>query len=278
MLKRLTRVIFYYEPTGGPKTKTKILTSLLLLSFAILLVTPALASASTDDWTVKITDLSGSTGTVSYNTLLEMPKTVVFAELDCYGRMVATGTWGGVRISDLLNQLGITTDGRSINFLAQDGYTANIAMDTAMRPDVIIAYELNGDALVSDTLRLVIPEANGNVWISMIIAMNITTVEHVVETPIQSSFGQRHELAPINSTQPTPEPTPQTTPTAPQNQTSINPPAPIATQNPSDQGAAGQGFDFSVSQAYVVVAAVALAAAMVGVMVLRRTKRANVSP
>jgi hypothetical protein len=44
-----------------------------------------------------------------------------------------------------------------------------------IRSDVIIAYEKDHAPLL-ETLRLVIPEANGNLWISMITSMNMSSL------------------------------------------------------------------------------------------------------
>ncbi len=262
---------------GGINTK-KILTSLLIISFTILLTTPALASASTNDWTVQVSDLSGNTVTVSYNTILSMPQTSVSAELDCYGRMIAIGEWTGVRVSDLFSQLGIAPTGLSVDFFALDGYKVNIAMDTAMRPDVIIAYNLNGSPLVSDTLRLVLPQANGDSWISMITAMNISANPHIVQPPIEGGgAGVKRDSLPKSSDQPTPTPIPNTTPTLPPDQTSVEQPGPTATQPPSDVQTPVQGFDFPATGVYAVGVAVAVAAVIAGFIVIRRARQTKIS-
>lgn len=96
-----------------------------------------------------------------------MPQTTVQADLYCYGALVASGQWTGVKLSDLLNQVDADLNARSIIFTAKDGYTMTISIETAMRPDVIMAFEKDESQLI-ETYRLVIPLANGNMWIAMI--------------------------------------------------------------------------------------------------------------
>ncbi len=45
-----------------------------------------------------------------------------------------------------------------------------------MRPDVIIAYELDGNPL-KENLRLVLPGTSGNLWISMIASITLSSTQ-----------------------------------------------------------------------------------------------------
>jgi hypothetical protein len=103
-----------------------------------------------------------------------MPKTIVTANLLCYGTTIEEGDWGGVKLSYLLSQAGQDPTVASVDFTASDGYLVTIPIQTAMQDNVIIAYELNYLPL-SEGLRLVIPEANGNLWISEITSIQMNT-------------------------------------------------------------------------------------------------------
>ena len=63
-----------------------------------------------------------------------MPKTTTYAELYCYGDLLTSGYWGGVMLSDLINQTQISSEIASIEFFASDGYRVNIPIDLAMQP------------------------------------------------------------------------------------------------------------------------------------------------
>jgi hypothetical protein len=178
---------------------------------AILLATPAIASATPQTY-LQITNLSGTTLNLSSDALFAMPKTILNANLQCYGAQVAYGNWGGVKLSDLLNQAGLDSAVASIDFTASDGYHVSIPIQTAMQDDVIVAYELDSGRL-SEGLRLVIPEANGNLWISMItsISMSVAVVIQGESTGVGS--GPEPGQSSSNSTEAAPTPTPASQPT-----------------------------------------------------------------
>jgi DMSO/TMAO reductase YedYZ molybdopterin-dependent catalytic subunit len=224
------------------------------------------------EWNLQITDLTGNTDTLSFNTLLSMPKTTVNADLYCYGLMVTGGDWTGIKLSDFLDQTQISPNVGSIQFLAQDGYTVTIPIDMAMRSDVIIAYEKDNTPL-PETLRLVIPGANGNIWISMITSMNMSSLQP--SGNLSMNF-VRSIVPQIQPSQQQPTQTQQTT--SPKNETAIASPAP--TENDSqpnvepkvkiqqNSGAQVSGFPDEVG--YVALFVVVVATSAVGLVVYRR--------
>ncbi len=163
---------------------------------------------------------------LSYDDLLALPKTVVSADLLCYGNPISSGSWGGVKLSELINIAIIDPSVVSIDFTAQDGYSISIPINTAMRPDVIVAYDLDGSQL-NEVFRLVVPDANGNIWISGIttIKMSISSVDQVQSgTSGQSIINQYQAI--INTTTPAPQQLPlkdETQPIVPSNETAKSP-------------------------------------------------------
>jgi DMSO/TMAO reductase YedYZ molybdopterin-dependent catalytic subunit len=238
----------------------------------VFLIAPAITSTASAEWNLQITDLAGNTAVLSYNTLLSMPKTTITADLYCYGLLVAGGDWTGIKLSDFFDQTQIDPTLGSIQFLAQDGYTVTIPIEMAMRSDVIIAYEKDNNSL-QENLRLVIPEANGNLWISMITSINMSSLhpsgklsEDFVRTivpQIQPSKQQQTQ-------------TQQTTPS--KNETIIEPIVPTANVTQpnveqkvtSQQNSGSQDTGFSVKVYYVVVFVVVVAITTVGLTIYRR--------
>jgi hypothetical protein len=123
------------------------------------------------EWTLKISNLTDMTISLEYTELLAMPKTTVDAYLYCYGNLIASGSWSGVQLGFLLDQVGVEPETASVEFKAQDGYFVSIPIELTQRSDVIVAYELD-DIPLPETLRLVVPEENGDVWIAMIISIH----------------------------------------------------------------------------------------------------------
>ena len=178
---------------------------------------------ATTTWELQIIDRTGQKTILNYDQIAAMPETIVEAELYCYGDLVTSGHWTGVKISDLLNQVGADLNARSIIFTATDGYAIAISMETATRPDVILAY-VKGESQLAETYRLVIPMANGNMWVAMIEFMTLSdggadNLVSAVTGPIidmnQNHFTQNSNKLSQNTQQPTPKPTAPTIPPSP---------------------------------------------------------------
>ncbi len=141
---------------------------------SLLATAPIRPAAADDPPNLRITNLSGAILNLSYAQLLEMPKTIVNADLYCNGALLTYGNWGGVLLSHLLTQAQATPEVSSIQFVATDGYGVAIPIDLAMQPQLIIAYEKDGIPL-TEGLRLIVPGANGAVWISGIASITMST-------------------------------------------------------------------------------------------------------
>ncbi len=228
-----------------------------------------MTSVASAEWNLKITDLAGNTVILTYSQLLAMPKTTENADLYCYGLLVTGGEWGGVKLSDILAQTDVDPSVNSIQFLAQDGYTVTIPIGTAMQPDVIIAYEKDNIPL-TETLRLVVPEANGNFWISMITSMNMTSI--VANGSLSANYVRTigPPITPSPQTQAQPTSPPKSEPTAvplasPSNATQLQ-----HEQNTTKQNASSQEQAFPVELGYGAAIIVVIAMAAVGFVVYRR--------
>jgi DMSO/TMAO reductase YedYZ molybdopterin-dependent catalytic subunit len=112
---------------------------------------------------------------LSINDLATMPKTSRYGELSCEGAFIESGNWTGVSLAFLLNESGIDPQAVTVGFQATDGYQVFFPMGAAMNGNMIIAYELDGLPL-QEVLRLVVPGANGDVWISNIVSIGTLTV------------------------------------------------------------------------------------------------------
>jgi DMSO/TMAO reductase YedYZ molybdopterin-dependent catalytic subunit len=223
--------------------------------------------------TLKITDLTGNTTTVTYGELLAMPKTTENAGLYCYGLLVTEGDWGGVKLSDLLTQTNVDPAVSSINFQAQDGYSITIPIDKAMQPDTIIAYEKDGVPL-TENLRLVIPEANGNFWVAQIITINMTSFQ--ANENLSGNFVRTNPHAtPTPQSTPTPTqptPTPTSHPTVEPSATPTNTTPLNQQQNITKQNSTPQKQGLAIEATYGIVIAV-VAVAGVGFVAYTKRKR-----
>jgi DMSO/TMAO reductase YedYZ molybdopterin-dependent catalytic subunit len=198
--------------------KKKLLQACLFLTLCGLLLIIPVGKVSADSvLNLQITDLAGSTTSFTYDQLLAMPLSDVSAPLYCYGILRTNGDWQGVSLSYLLQQVGVDSSVASLDFLASDGYKVNIPMQLAIQPDVIIAYERDG-LMLSEGLRLVLPEENGNMWIAAITSISMSTIPMDLS---QTTYAVPPQLSGIlssanltgQSQSPSPSPSPIATPT-----------------------------------------------------------------
>jgi DMSO/TMAO reductase YedYZ molybdopterin-dependent catalytic subunit len=198
-----------------------ILSSSSLLRVSALELPANNSAASVNSSSALRIDTFGSNGLAnsvgfSMNDIYAMPKTSVYSDLSCYGRLIESGIWGGVSLQVLLAEAGYTEPKANLQFYASDGYTPSLSTsDYSSQDPIIVAYELEGSPL-PETLRLVIPNANGAAWISKITSISINAPIYPISPnpdAAQVKISQPHVQQPtITQTSPTPKPTVQPTP------------------------------------------------------------------
>jgi DMSO/TMAO reductase YedYZ molybdopterin-dependent catalytic subunit len=149
---------------------------------------------STDEYRLRISGLVGSPREVTLAELKSMDKFEIDAGFECggntkdfYDGLIGNAKWGGVRVRDLLSNAAVQDAGIEVVFYAGDTGTENIRdidveqsfarsmhIDDAMRPEVMIAYEMNGAPLPhyhGAPVRLVVPGWYG--------VANVKWLEHI---------------------------------------------------------------------------------------------------
>jgi DMSO/TMAO reductase YedYZ molybdopterin-dependent catalytic subunit len=178
----------------------------LKISFDFEVYAANTVTEGNSEWTLQIDGAVSHPINLTLNELIAMPRISVYAELYCYGRLVIRGVWTGVQLSYLLEKAEVDQQARSIKFYAADGYT----IDLSITADALIAYEKDGQ-LLPETLRLVLPKANGDRWIAMITHITVSTDAPSPSQPATSIFTNMPRIQQSSPT-PTPSPTPQPTP------------------------------------------------------------------
>ena len=132
-------------------------------------IDPTTESAAQDsEWTLVLDGLVESPLDLTLDDLRAMERTTEYVELYCvdYPTVpVEKGEWTGVRLGLLLEKAGVSPEAVKIAFYADDDYSTDLPVATAMREDVIAAYERDGVPL-DEKLRLVLPGKWGYKWIS----------------------------------------------------------------------------------------------------------------
>lgn len=128
---------------------------------------PAPGTAGASEWTVIVDGLVQSPLSLTFDDLVAMPTSAVYAELICVGlptTPLAEGNWTGVRLGHILEEAGVSPGAVKVAFYADDGFTTDLTVTTAMRHDIILAYERDGEPLTEE-VRLVVPCKWGYKWI-----------------------------------------------------------------------------------------------------------------
>jgi len=124
-------------------------------------------TAGDSEWSLVVDGLVESPLNLTMDDIVAMPATTVDAVLICVGSptdSLAEGNWTGVRLGLILEQAGVSPDAVKVAFYADDDFTTDLTVTTAMRDDIILAYERDGEPL-AETLRLVVPCKWGYKWI-----------------------------------------------------------------------------------------------------------------
>ena len=129
--------------------------------------TPAGSASADPSWTLVLDGLVQTPLNLTLDDLRAMERTTECVELYCvdYPTVpVEEGNWTGVRLELLLEQARASPEAVKIAFYADDDYSTDLTVATAMREDVIVAYERDGVPL-DEKLRLVLPGKWGYKWI-----------------------------------------------------------------------------------------------------------------
>ena len=102
-----------------------------------------------DKYTLEVKGLVDRPFSISYPELTALPVTKVKRDFQCVtGWRVPDQHWAGVQLSRLLDRAGVKPEATALRFVSFDGeYTESLTLAQARRPDVMVAYELEGKPL-----------------------------------------------------------------------------------------------------------------------------------
>ncbi len=144
------------------------------------------------NWHLNLHGLVKNPMTITYAQLLSFPSVEEYATLECVsnkiGRdLMSTARWKGVRLRDILQAAGVSSDAEYVVFRCYDGYDVGVPLDRSLIDGAILAYEMNGERLPIEhgyPLRAIVPGLYG-----MMNAKWITEIELV--NKVYAGFWQR---------------------------------------------------------------------------------------
>ncbi|MGB7846054.1 MAG: sulfite oxidase-like oxidoreductase [Candidatus Acidiferrum sp.] len=112
-------------------------------------------------WDFKITGLVESPLRLSWDEFRSLPQIDVTSDFHCVTRWSRLDNhWKGVLFTEVLKRVLVKPGVEFALVLAEEGYTSNIPLKDMQRPDVLFAFEHDGESLTAEhggPLRLVVP-------------------------------------------------------------------------------------------------------------------------
>lgn len=120
-----------------------------------------------NDWAVTIDGLVQNPLTLTYSDLLALPSTETPCTVACIGTnaqntLIGHGLWQGVPMSDLLQQIGVSSEAAYAQFTGVDSYTTYIQRSDL--ENALLVYGMNGETLPHEhgfPARLIVPGLYG---------------------------------------------------------------------------------------------------------------------
>jgi hypothetical protein len=139
---------------------TTITVLFVLTSFTYNSIPPAKSATPTEiGWQLTVTGLVEKPLNLNWIEIVAMTRSSVEANLICVdfpGQIVMQGNWTGVKLRTLLEEAKPLPSAIKVGFYAADGYSTDLTAGTAMRDDIILAYEKDG--FPPDDLKSSLPD------------------------------------------------------------------------------------------------------------------------
>jgi len=89
---------------------------------------------------------------LTHAELATLPQTTITKDVQCVtGWRVPSVTWKGVLLKDVLAHVGADTTKPAVSFGSFDGeYTESLTMEQSLRPDVLVAMEMEGATITNE--------------------------------------------------------------------------------------------------------------------------------
>jgi DMSO/TMAO reductase YedYZ molybdopterin-dependent catalytic subunit len=129
-------------------------------------IPPVIDKAS---WKLQVKGLFDHPRDLTFNDVLAYPAVTQPVTMSCIsnpvgGDLISTNNWTGVRLRDVLRDLGVRPQARTLEITSADGFYENVVMEDMMDPRTLLVYGMNGETLPVEhgfPLRIYIPNHYG---------------------------------------------------------------------------------------------------------------------
>ncbi len=113
------------------------------------------------EWNLSITGLVDAPYTLTYDELTALPSHTITTDIHCVTKWSKFDTgWTGVRVRDLLEHAGMSSDATHFMGHAEYGYTANLPLADVMGDNALVVYAFEGEPIEpihGGPVRLLVP-------------------------------------------------------------------------------------------------------------------------
>jgi DMSO/TMAO reductase YedYZ molybdopterin-dependent catalytic subunit len=158
--------------------------------FFVLGVTPEIPP----DWRLEVVGLVANPLSLSLDDLRQYSSTTIMSTLECVfpigpNLLISNGNWTGIPLQTIIDQASPLSEANSVRFIAADTYRVGpfALSELAQRPDLLLAYDLNGEELApiqGYPLKLQLPGVGGS--------QNIRWLERIEVTSDPAAYTMYH--------------------------------------------------------------------------------------
>jgi DMSO/TMAO reductase YedYZ molybdopterin-dependent catalytic subunit len=166
--------IIYSISNFGPRPK-------VLKGFTLYSTGPA--EVDLKSWRLQVDGLVDKPMKWNLEQVLKITPVTLTSDFQCGdGWLVRLVRWQGIRLNDLLSGVAVRPEAKSLLFHTMDGsYTSALSLESAQRPDVLLAYAANDAPLAKEQgfpLRLVVPGMFGYRSAKWVNRIELSALEH----------------------------------------------------------------------------------------------------
>lgn len=120
-----------------------------------------------EDWKLQVIKHTGEVLTITIDQIKALPKTEIVYDFKCVEGWDQIQYWGGLKMIDFIEHFGLAEETKVayVGMMTPDkGYQVGLDMPSAIHPQTILAYEMNGQPIPMNhgaPLRLIIPVKYG---------------------------------------------------------------------------------------------------------------------
>ncbi len=104
-----------------------------------------------ESWVIEVSGLCAHPKKFTWQELIALPKSIADARLTSVTRFSVQGSWGGVKVADLLNTVQVDSKVHYVRFWSYRMiYDTSIPIEVALRDRTLLAYEFDGEYLDED--------------------------------------------------------------------------------------------------------------------------------